>query len=103
MQDNQEVRIRELPSAKRPRYANVPSFAAYPSMPDRGAGSSLMPVQGNRVNSWPRGMGFPHAASPISFPRPALQGICGVRGVTAITLAIAPSANNALLAANWVT
>ena len=63
-----------LPSVKRPRYANVPSFGVYPSRPDRGAGSSLMPVQGNRVNSWPRGMGFPHAASPISFPRSSLAG-----------------------------
>ena len=51
MQENQKVKIRELPFIKRPRYANVPSSGAYPSRPDRGVGSSLMPVQGNRVNS----------------------------------------------------
>ena len=65
MQEIQDMRIRELPSVKHP-YTNIPSFGAYPTGPDRCAGSPLMPVQGTRMNSWPRGRGFPHVTSPIS-------------------------------------
>ena len=74
MQESQEVRTRELPFIKRPRYTNTSSFGAYPVRPDRGAGSPLIPVQGTRVNSWPRSRGLPHTASPISSPRSSFAG-----------------------------
>ena len=74
MQESQEVRTRELPFIKRPRYTNAPSFGAYHMRPDRGVRSSLMPVQGTRANLWPRSRGLPHAASPISSPRSSFAG-----------------------------
>ena len=74
MQESQEVRTRELPFMKRPRYINAPSFGTHPVRSDRGTGSSFMPAQGTRMNSWPKNKGFPHSELPMSSPRSNFAG-----------------------------
>ena len=74
MQESQEIRTRELPFMKRPRYTNAPSFGTHFVRPDRGTGYSFMPAQGTRVNSWPKNRGLPHSALPMSFQRSSFAG-----------------------------
>ena len=74
MQESQEVRTRELPFLKRPQYTNAPNFGTHPVRSDRGTGSSFMPAQGTRVNSWPKNRGLPHSALPMSSPRSSFVG-----------------------------
>jgi len=74
MQENQEMRTRELPYMKRPRYSNAPSFGAQSMRPDRSTGSSIMPTQGSKMNTWPKHRGLPHLASPMPSQRSNFAG-----------------------------
>jgi len=45
IQENQDISVKELPSVKHPRYANIPRFGAFPFRPDGAVGSSLTPIK----------------------------------------------------------
>ena len=59
---------------KRPRYAYAPNFGARPVRSDRGTGSSFIPAQGTRGNSWPKKRGFSHSELPMPSPHSNFVG-----------------------------
>ena len=74
MQENHDMRAKELPSVKCPRYANIPRSGAFPIRPGGGTKSSLALIQGTVMNSWPRGVGFPHMTPSTSLSRSSFAG-----------------------------
>ena len=74
MQENQDIRTKESPSAKRSKYLNIPRFGASNFRFGGSIGSSTISSQGTMIGSWPRSVRFFQESPYVSFSCSSFAG-----------------------------